>query len=317
MNIIKLAKYILKNSITSYQNQKINHKKYEKDVLSGEALSNLGLINKSIDYCEDIIKKYKIRNPKLLDIGCGNGSFGKALRKRSISRNILLDGFDIFFTKDNKKILGKTYNKLIMGNIIDYKFREKYDILIANQIIEHIPIEKLHLVLNRLNSMSRFVIISVPFSWHSLAYNKDYLNSSIKEKDEMPNEVFNICCASVHKGCLTTRFFKNFGYKTNHIPTYYSFFFIKESDNLKNKTIQLIKAPNKFVSQDKIKKYLSKYYNLDNKSPNRLKYEMLLAKTILSEPLRYKIIKVMIKIFFSPVYFIKNLRFLENQKSIK
>ena len=317
MNIIKLAKHILKNSITSYQNQRINHKKYEKDVLSGGALSNLDLINKSIDYCESIIKKYKIQNPKILDIGCGNGSFSKALKKRAIDKNILLNGFDIFFTEDNKRILEKTYNKLIVGDIIDYKFREKYDILIANQIIEHIPIEKLYLLLDKFNNISRFVVVSVPFSWHSLAYNKDYLISSIREKDEMSNEVFNICCVSVHKGCLTTNFFRNFGYKTNHIPVYHSFFFIKGNDNLREEPIQFIKPPNRFVSQDKIKKFLSKYYNLDMRPPNRLKYEMLLTKTILSEPLRYKVVRVIIKIFFSPVYSIKNLKFLKNKKSVE
>jgi len=142
------------------------------------------------DAVDLLVNKYKIKNARILEIGCGNGEFLKLLCQKSGSRGI---GIDPAY-KGEKRTLNVRFIK-------DY-FREKYynfgiDILVMRHVLEHIeePFSFLNDIIKNLRFSKKLtIIIEVPdFKWiskkgsfwdvtyeHCNYFTKESLNSLFK-----------------------------------------------------------------------------------------------------------------------------------------
>jgi len=124
----------------------------------------------------DLIRKYKIKG-KSLDIGCGGGHLLKLLSEN----NFKAEGIEI--TDKLVKALNKKY-KVYLAELGDKKLKQKYDLLTASQVIEHISDpNKFVQEMNKLLKKKGYVIISTPYlnglvpkilrtKWYGLGYGQ-------------------------------------------------------------------------------------------------------------------------------------------------
>jgi len=99
------------------------------------------LLNNNIEYHENIRAEMLEFIPnkygkKVLDLGCGNGNFQKLLNKSiKYTGADLIDKQYFIHTSDNVYIQGDVIK--VMSDLITKGF--KYDLIICNDIIEHLP----------------------------------------------------------------------------------------------------------------------------------------------------------------------------------
>lgn len=104
--------------------------KYGKNIVfNPKVLHPLNIDRQSLDLIP--------RKSSVLDIGCATGFIGNYLKKH---KNCKITGVEL--GKNEAKIAKNRINKLIVGNIEDeqtiYKIKEKYDIVFASSVIEHL-----------------------------------------------------------------------------------------------------------------------------------------------------------------------------------
>lgn len=114
---------------------------------------------------------YALVNPRkdkrILDIGCGRGELAYAISQSGA----LVVGLD--YSKDAIEIAKKTFRQypdghleFLTSEVLDYKTDEKFDIIIASDIIEHIEQEILIKVLKKVSALlkedGRFIIHTAP-----------------------------------------------------------------------------------------------------------------------------------------------------------
>ena len=87
--------------------------------------------NKESRFLEKIIKKYKMKNPKILDLGCGGGLHIKNLLKKGYN----IQGIDVSKEQIKKARLNIKSNevKLFLGNIKKINLKKKYDFVYSIQ----------------------------------------------------------------------------------------------------------------------------------------------------------------------------------------
>lgn len=108
-----------------------------------------------------LIRKYVQPDESLLEIGLGTGFTSNYLRSKSYQ----VTTFDI----DSSK------NPDIEGNIVNYSFTTNYDYILAFEVFEHLPFEKLSEVLfNLKKTTNKGIIISLPVNL------KTWLELSVK-----------------------------------------------------------------------------------------------------------------------------------------
>jgi 2-polyprenyl-3-methyl-5-hydroxy-6-metoxy-1,4-benzoquinol methylase len=97
----------------------------------------------------EYIRKYASLDDKILEIGVGSGFTSSYLKSK---------GYNVT-TID----IDKEKKPDIVASIIDYKFDEKYDIVLAFEVFEHIPYDDFKLVLENLSKIcTNFLIVSLP-----------------------------------------------------------------------------------------------------------------------------------------------------------
>ncbi len=83
------------------------------------------------------IEKYLPKKPKILDIGCGDGAFLLALRRKYPTSQLY--GLDFKFGSGVKEELNQANISVIESTVENVKFNNiKFDLITANQIIEHV-----------------------------------------------------------------------------------------------------------------------------------------------------------------------------------
>ena len=96
-------------------------------------------------------KNTNLRESTILDFGCGNGQLLSVLKNQKIGRNLF--GVDIFDDEEYKTIKSNLKD-ITIKNIKPYEkidFKIKFDIIIANQVFEHI--EDIEKVCSQLSSI--------------------------------------------------------------------------------------------------------------------------------------------------------------------
>lgn len=128
----------------------------------------------------------------IVDLGCGNGEFMKFIVGNN-SFDIL--GVEVFgnYIKFAKKL--GIYKKIIVSDIVKYKFTENYDVFFLSHVIEHLKKEEGNKLLDSVEKRAnRRIIVVTP--------NGEY------QQDEYDNNPFQ-----KHKSEWTPQDFKKRGYK--------------------------------------------------------------------------------------------------------
>jgi len=130
----KIKKILLKNLIKFLI--KLNNFTYEKISKYCVILENgIHPKHRIMKYHEFFLENIK-ESDNVLDIGCGNGFISYKISKKA--KEIV--GIDI--NPENIKIALKEYKanniKYILGDITEYKFENKFDVIIMSNVLEHI-----------------------------------------------------------------------------------------------------------------------------------------------------------------------------------
>jgi cyclopropane fatty-acyl-phospholipid synthase-like methyltransferase len=169
----------------------------------------LGRISKTII---EISKKISLINKKkisILDFGCGSMEISKKLQKHSFVKKIIgTDTFDFKFKTKKMRYIQST------------KFFEsknnKFDLIIAVDVLHHIGIDDAHKILKKLSKISKHIIIKDHFehgffSRHLLRFVDFYANYAYGVN--IPKKYFDYKSwnRTVHKSSLKEiKFIKNF-----------------------------------------------------------------------------------------------------------
>ena len=169
----------------------------------------LGRISKTII---EISKKISLINKKkiaILDFGCGSMEISKKLQKHSFVKKIVgTDTFDFKFK--TKKMRYVQSNKFFESK------NNKFDLIIAVDVLHHIGIDDAHKILKKLSKISRHIIIKDHFehgffSRHLLRFVDFYANYA--HGVNIPKKYFDYKSwnKTVHKSSLKEiKFIKNF-----------------------------------------------------------------------------------------------------------
>ena len=169
----------------------------------------LGRISKTII---EISKKISLKNKKkivILDFGCGSMEISKKLQKYSFVKKIV--GTDTFnFTFETKKM------KYIQSNKFFKSKNNKFDLIIAVDVLHHIGIDNAHKILKKLSKISKYIIIKDHFehgffSRHLLRFVDFYANYAYGVN--IPKKYFDFKSwnRTVYKSSLKEiKFVKNF-----------------------------------------------------------------------------------------------------------
>ena len=178
-----------------HDNLYLQEKRYEKTKESFYHLLN-------------ILKKQKISNPKILDIGCANGELIYNLDKELSYSNIT--GYDIH-TKLLNVCKKKFYNKDFIFKKIDINSskipNDKFDIIIISGVISIFDdcTKVFNNILKILNKNGRIYIFN--------HFNKYPIEVFIKYKTHDTNSNYLQSGWNIHSIEKITNFFKNKGYK--------------------------------------------------------------------------------------------------------
>ena len=103
----------------------------------------------------------KVRNKRVLDIGCGSGTYAKMFPNSEFT------GIEIWEPYAEKHNLNTLYKKLYIQDAIEADYKAisddgKFDISILGDVVEHMNKEDAVHVFNQLREISDTVIISIP-----------------------------------------------------------------------------------------------------------------------------------------------------------
>ena len=104
----------------------------------------------------------KILNTSIvLDIGCGEGKWGKLL-KGNVKR---IDGVEVWKPYIDKYTLHKYYDKLFNIDILDFDFTNKeYTVVILGDVFEHITKDKAITLLTTLKANVTTIYLTLPIT---------------------------------------------------------------------------------------------------------------------------------------------------------
>ena len=107
----------------------------------------------------DYIPNKFLKNSKIFEVGTGIGDKQKNSKNQEIFTKENYFGLDI---KDRRKFL-KDCN-FYESSIIDFQFKQSYDVILMMEVIEHIPISEYPEILSKLiNYTNKYLIFSFPY----------------------------------------------------------------------------------------------------------------------------------------------------------
>ncbi len=300
----------LSNYLGDYSDPHLDHKKYEQDVVSAGAGSGPALYG----YCISVIdREFDGKNPvRILDLACGRGPFGTLARQ--MNKSYLVDGIDIFVPEKDDMQRQGIYNKVIEADILKFDFKTivgQYDIMVSNQFFEHLdPVDSIGLLKN-LSYSGAGILISVPLSYQTFAYSKNYLLASMRENSEFSDLLSLVTDAEVHKTFFTKKMMKDLGFKAMPRPVFHSNFFYRAGSLGPIAGAFELSRYFKPVPEFKIDAALQKLYRQHvaerGHLPKREFYERRLMRALLREPKRYKVIRKLIYFVTNPVRMVKRM----------
>jgi len=97
---------------------------------------------------------------KILDIGCGEGKWGKLLKDF-----VRIDGIEVYKPYIEKYNLNQYYNKIYNVDMRDFNLYPRYDIIILGDVLEHISKEDAVLFISRLKQRVTNIFLSIPITF--------------------------------------------------------------------------------------------------------------------------------------------------------
>lgn len=103
---------------------------------------------------------------KILDIGCGNGTYADLLKPKGYK----LDGVEVYRPNIEKYNLKAKYEKVYEVNAIDFTSRNHYDLVIFGDVLEHFTEADARYIISRYKSFCDVILVSVPYMMGQGAY---------------------------------------------------------------------------------------------------------------------------------------------------
>ena len=101
-------------------------------------------------------------NSKILDVGPGAGKYSELLKGMYTE----IDGVEIFEPNIEKFNLNENYSAVYNEDITKFNFeKDKYDLAIMGDILEHLSIEDSHKTLEYLTGQGTDVLVVVPYEY--------------------------------------------------------------------------------------------------------------------------------------------------------
>jgi 2-polyprenyl-3-methyl-5-hydroxy-6-metoxy-1,4-benzoquinol methylase len=150
------------------------------------------------------------KGTRVLDIGCGGGQLGAALREKEC----VVDGIDIAL---DRLVFHKDYNLVWEGNVENFDFNQdlgKYNIIVFSDILEHLAsAEPILRKINALLAHGGRIIISLPNvaffinRWNLILGRWDYTDEGILDRTHLKFFTFS----------TSKRLIKSTGYQIHKI----------------------------------------------------------------------------------------------------
>lgn len=104
-----------------------------------------------------------LRGRRVLDAGCGMGAIGYLLRQCAGGLEAFLVGVDIHAPYLDFCARFNVYDELVHGDLADAAFSGPFDVVIATEVLEHMPKARAEMVLERLEGLAKErIIVSTP-----------------------------------------------------------------------------------------------------------------------------------------------------------
>lgn len=97
------------------------------------------------------------RGSYILDIGCGGGTWYEVFK----TSGYIMDGVDI--DNDTIAYVINKYRTLYQMSIMNFKFRQNYDLVIFGDVLEHLNIPDAQKVLTEALLHTRYLFVAVPY----------------------------------------------------------------------------------------------------------------------------------------------------------
>lgn len=101
------------------------------------------------------------RGSTCLDVGVCDGKWSYYL-----GDYLKMDGIEIYEPNIRRYQLETKYNKVILGDIKDFKY-DFYDLIIFGDVLEHLTVRDAQTVLEYATPRCKNYLVAVPFMWHN------------------------------------------------------------------------------------------------------------------------------------------------------
>lgn len=117
------------------------------------------------------------RNIKILDVGCGCGTYYNLLHDEFPN----IDGVEVFKPNITAHGLLDKYKNLFNCNITDFRY-DRYDLIIFGDIIEHLDVKEAQTVLDYAYCRCTDMIVALPYM-----YEQDEIYGNVYEIHKQPD----------------------------------------------------------------------------------------------------------------------------------
>ena len=150
---------------------------------------------------------FGLQPQRVLDIGVGMGCYGMLLRqyldigKERISKEewqLKIDGLEVFEPYRNP-IWEWAYSRIQMGDLRTADLSGSYDMILCNDVLEHLEIEEVRTLVPKLLSAGKVLIVTTPageYPQGAWGGNEAEIHRSIIVKNDLAGCVVAIPCGS-------------------------------------------------------------------------------------------------------------------------
>jgi SAM-dependent methyltransferase len=127
--------------------------------------------------------KNLVKRIRILDVGPGCGTYSHLLKEHFPN----MDAIEIFANYIEQFDLNSKYNKVILGDIREFDFRD-YDYIIMGDVLEHLSVKDAQQVIKSIQDLDILCLIAVPYNYEQGTY-MDNVHETHLQPDLTP-EIF-------------------------------------------------------------------------------------------------------------------------------
>ena len=106
------------------------------------------------------------RDIRILDVGPGCGTYSHLLKEHFPN----IDAIEIFENYIHQFDLKSKYNKVILGNVMDFEDISNYDYIILGDVLEHLSISDAIGLMNIIRYFDILCLVAVPYNYEQGTY---------------------------------------------------------------------------------------------------------------------------------------------------